>query len=173
MPDPNFDYEAALTACARGNQAALRNLYNQEAARMLALAGRMLADQTDAANIVHDAFVLIWKNAGSYDPDAAPARAWIYSIMRYRILNRLRQTGRPVPGRHAAAWSADLPAGESHSITVNTLRALDEQQRLPILMAYYGGLDYPRIATMRHAPQEQIRARVRAALGALIEADAR
>lgn len=172
MLAPSFDYEANLAACARGNQAALRDLYHQESPCMLALAVRTLADNHAAQAIVRDAFVLIWKNAANYDPEAGTARAWIYSIMRYRIMNRLRQSGRLTPAMKSG-WQADLPAtakaGEIPSL-VRTLEGLDKTQRLPVLMAYYGGLNYEQIAAATHAPQEQVRTHVHAALAAILEA---
>lgn len=172
MPAHSFDYEANLAACARGNQAALRDLYHQESPCMLALAVRVLADNSAAQAIVRDSFVLIWKNAASYDPQAGTARAWIYSIMRYRIMNRLRQAGRPTPAMKTG-WQAELPsqpaAGKTPSL-VRALEGLDKAQRLPVLMAYYGGLNYEQIAALTHVSQEQVRTHVHAALAAILEA---
>lgn len=173
MPEPTFDYEAVLGACARGTQAALRDLYHQESPRMLALAARVLADAGAAETIVRDAFVLIWKHAADYDPETGTARAWMYSIMRYRIMNRLRQTGRPIPALKAG-WQATLPADfkqNDPSSLIRTLGRLEQTQRLPLLMAYYGGLDYERIAMLMHLPKAQLRAQVHAALAAILEAE--
>jgi RNA polymerase sigma-70 factor (ECF subfamily) len=172
MLAPSFDYEANLAACARGSQAALRDLYHQESPRMLALAMRTLADSSAAQAIVRDAFVLVWKNAASYDPEAGTARAWIYSIMRYRIMNRLRQSGRPTPAMKVG-WQANLPAASTTDeipSLVRTLDGLDKAQRLPVLMAYYGGLNYEQIASVTQVPQEQVRTHVHEALEAILEA---
>ena len=172
MLAPSFDYETNLAACARGNQAALRDLYHQESPCMLALAVRTLADNSAAQAIVRDAFVLIWKNAANYDPEAGTARAWIYSIMRYRIMNRLRQAGRPTPAMKSN-WQAGWPTAakpDDMPNLVRTLEGLDKTQRLPVLMAYYGGLNYDQIAAITHTPQEQVRTQVHAALAAIHEA---
>lgn len=172
MLAPSFDYEANLAACANGSQAALRDLYHQESPHMLALATRTLADSHDAQAIVRDTFVLVWKNAANYDPEAGTARAWIYSIMRYRIMNRLRQSGRPTPAMKAG-WPATLPAmtdSRDAPPLVRVLEGLDEAQRLPVLMAYYGGLSYEQIATATKTTQEHVRANVHATLAAILEA---
>ncbi|HWK62800.1 MAG TPA: sigma-70 family RNA polymerase sigma factor [Eoetvoesiella sp.] len=169
----NFDYEAALAACARGSQAALRDLYHRETPQMLALATRMLADGSAAEAVVRDTFVLIWKNAASYDPQAGTARAWIYSIMRYRAMNRLRQSGRIVPAAKAG-WQARLPVLSNTADSAplaRTLNKLEQAQRLPILMAYYGGLNYEQIGALLHMPQEQVKSHAHTALAAILDAE--
>src|SRR5690554_888252 len=107
MAVSSFDFEANLAACAEGDHVALQELYKQESPHMLALCTRLLSQRSDAEEIVRDVFVLIWKNAANYDRDSGPARAWIYSILRYRALNRLRQTGRAMPAD--TDWVDTLP----------------------------------------------------------------
>jgi RNA polymerase sigma-70 factor (ECF subfamily) len=168
-----FDYETTLAACAQGNQTSLRDLFNQEAPHMLALAARMLADNSAAEIIVRDTFILIWKNASSYDRDVGTARAWIYSIMRYRVMNRLSQMGRASPALKTN-WQDDLPLpsnAEDPPGIIGKLNELDPAQRLPILMAYYHGLNYEQIAALTHVPQAQIKTQVHAALAVLSEVE--
>ena len=92
MPDraEQYDYEAALHACAAGEQAALRSLYDQESARLLGVAQRIVRDTALAEDIVHDAFLKVWTGAGSYDPLRGAARGWLYSITRHLALNAVR-----------------------------------------------------------------------------------
>ena len=168
-----FDYEGSLAACARGDQAALQELYAQEAPHMLALCIKMLSQRDDAEEVVRDIFVLIWKNAANYDPEIGTARAWIYSIMRYRILNRLRQSGRPDPAD--AEWIDTLPDaipvenGTEPSRTMQGLAQLDDRQRRPILMAFYNGFTYDQIATRLAMPAAEVKSQVRSGLRALEE----
>ena len=173
MSDPSFDYEAGLAACTRGDQAAFQELFRQESPRMLALAAKMLSRRADAEELVRDSFVLIWKNAGSYDPSMGPARAWIYSILRYRLLQQLRQPGR-ISGSDDA-WIDTLPdaaapaADAAPDEVAQRLAALDDAQRRPIMMAFYNGLTYEQIAARLATPVDQIKAQVRAGLRALQE----
>src|SRR5690606_12461691 len=82
MAVPPFDHETALLACAQGDQHAFQDLYLQEAPRMLALGLKMLGERASAEDLVRDAFILIWKNAESFDPQTSSARAWMHSILR-------------------------------------------------------------------------------------------
>lgn len=173
MSDPSFDYEAALAACAQGDQAAFQELFRHESPRMLALAAKMLSRRADAEELVRDSYVLIWKNAASYDPAMGPARAWIYSILRYRTLQQLRRPGRP--SGTDDAWIDTLPDGpaaapgaEPDEVT-QRLAALDDAQRRPIMMAFYNGLTYEQIAARLAAPVAEIKAQIRTGLRALQE----
>src|SRR3546814_20341286 len=98
MVVPPFDYKAALQACAQGDQNALKSLYGQEAPRMLALSMQMLAQHDEAQDAVRDAFVLIWKNAENHDESTGTARAWMYSLLPYSVLNTLSRAPNPPGG---------------------------------------------------------------------------
>ena len=163
-----FDYEARLTACARGDQDAFQQLYLHEAPHMLALGLKMLSQGADAQELVRDTFVLIWKNASSFDANMGTARAWMYSIMRYRATNRLRQLGtmRSLDKR----WLDALPdfsdnKRASDSAFLRALSRLDNSQRQPILLAFYHGCTYEQMATMLHTPAAKLKACAQAGLG--------
>src|SRR5690606_22729143 len=132
---------------------------------MLALGLKMLGERASAEDLVRDTFVLIWKNAESFEPQASSARAWMHSILRYRALARLRQTGRIRPG--LAAWSEALPAlpatTEAGSL-VHTLAALDDTPRQAILMAFYQGCHYDQISERLKVSAPHIKARVQQGL---------
>jgi len=173
MAVPAFDYETSLIACAKGDQSAFQELYKQESSHMLALCAKMLSQRADAEDIVRDAFVLIWKNASNYDSKMGTARAWMYSIMRYRVLNRLRQSGRIMPVD--SEWVDTLPDA---IVSANTEQAngltqcvakLDDAQRRPILMAFYNGFTYDQIAARLKTPAAEVKADVRAGLNSIRE----
>ncbi len=166
-----FDYEAALLACARGDQYMFQNLYQHEAPHMLALCLKMLSQRPSAEELMRDTFVSIWKNAQSYDPGLGAARAWMYSIMRYRALNRLRQSGRLRSAE--TEWNDALPdpgtAGMPASGLAQAISNLDETQRQPILMAFYNGYTYEQMAARLKQPAGQIKTQVQAGLHQLQE----
>lgn len=168
-----FDYETTLAACAQGDQESFQALYRHESPRMLALCIKMLSDRADALELVRDVFVLIWKNAEKYDPEMGTARAWLYSIMRYRVLNRLRQSGRSTPSE--TEWIDTLPDNAAATdqpdsdTLLRRLSQLDDTQRRPILMAFYNGYTYDQIATRLTMPAHQVKAQVRAGLRAISE----
>jgi len=168
MAVPPFDYEATLHACAQGDQDLFQALYRQEAPRMLALCMKMLTQREAAEDAVRDTFVLIWKNAGNYDRATGTARAWVYSILRYRVLNQIRRTGRPTNAVDDTLAAQHHTDGVSClAVHVQNLAHLDDSQRLPLLMAFYCGQTLEQIAERLVMPVDEIRARLRTGLDAM------
>tara|TARA_R110000782_G_scaffold76529_1_gene152269 strand:+ start:410 stop:667 length:258 start_codon:yes stop_codon:yes gene_type:complete len=85
MEHNTFDYEGALEAFER--------LYQQESGQLLGLAITLLGRRDQAEDCVHDALMKVWSNAHRFDRTLGQGRAWIYSILRYRALNQLRNRG--------------------------------------------------------------------------------
>lgn len=175
MAVPPFNYEVALAACAQGNENAFKQLYQHESPHMLALCTTMLAKPGDAEEMVRDSFMLIWKNADSFNPSVGTARAWMYSIMRYRVLNRLRQSGRPAASDATLINTLPVPPDSAAPRTppalVQQLSRLDDRQRRSILMAFYNGLTYEQIAARLALSVAQTRHHVRAGLNTLNQAE--
>lgn len=120
MPDTpgDFDYEAALAACAAGDRQAMHRLYQQEGARLLGVALRIVRQRALAEDIVHDACVNIWTRAASYDPRRGSARGWIYSVVRNLALNAVRDAGRHVDVDYTTtqALEADMSVQAHHEV---------------------------------------------------------
>ncbi|MFT0531658.1 sigma factor [Castellaniella hirudinis] len=157
-----FDYEAELLACAAGDQAAFHALYHHESPAMRALALAMLGAPEQADEVLHETFILIWRNASGYSPAIGTARAWIYSILRYRALERLRRC------RLAGDTDAEnlpLPALNLQSGLVQTaLSQLPGPQRDALLQAYLHGGDPARIAARLDRTEPDIQASIEAGL---------
>lgn len=173
MAVSDFDDQVALVACAHGDPQALQRLYDAEASRMMALSLHLVGQRSVAEELVADTFVLVWKNAESYDVSRGSARAWIYSILRYRALGRLRQAGRltTMPGGFASfALPSALQAAAATSgqpEILKALAALPENARQSIYLAFYKAFDFQRIAQRFESSVNEVRRTVREALRAL------
>ncbi len=171
-----FDYEAVLAACARGETAALRLLYDRDAPRLLGVAMRIVRQIELAEDVVHDAFVQIWRGARTFDPARGAGRTWVYSVLRHRALNAVRARGREVLADSenlarmtdigpnatlAAELAADAPALR------RCLEALTGEQRDSILLAYLQGFSHGQIARQLNAPLGTVKSWIRRGLDAL------
>lgn len=92
MADTTVSYKTLLEQCALGHSTALQQLYHLEASHLLALGISLLHRTSDAEELVRESFALIWHHADAYDPNLGSARAWIYSIFRFKALQRLKQS---------------------------------------------------------------------------------
>jgi len=173
----DFDHAAELVACARGDRSALRRLYDREAAQLLGVAYRIVRRPDLADEVVHDAFVQIWRKAGSFDRNRGEARGWIYSIVRHRALNLLRQDARLnrfEPGQLEAIAddSSEDPLRELSRLSETDalrgcLQRLDEPRRRMILLAFIEGCTHVQIAERLQQPLGTVKSWIRRSLQTL------
>ncbi len=74
MAATTVDLKEALAACAAGDRAALRAIYERECAAMIGVAARIVKRRELAEEVVQEAFVRIWRNAHRYNPELGPPR---------------------------------------------------------------------------------------------------
>lgn len=182
-PAPDFDYETALRECAAGRRPALEALYRQEGARLLGVAQRILRDHARAEDIVHDAFVNIWKRAATFEASRGSARGWIYSVARNLALNAVRDGGRETGVDNDTASALDTRDSmqawrdtrdafewrESAGRIGPCLEQLEPVRRNCLLHAYVEGLSHSEIAQRLGAPLGTVKAWIKRSLKALKE----
>ena len=88
--DPTGDAVALIHRMARGDGAALTELYGMWSPILLGASVRMLGDRHEAEEIVQDTFVRMWHRAVDYDPLQSPPFAWAFAVMRGYCIDRLR-----------------------------------------------------------------------------------
>lgn len=172
-----FDYEAALAACARGEQFALRALYDRERRRLMAVALRITRRREVAEEVLHDAFVQIWRKAGTFNPGLGSARGWIHTIVRHRALNAVRGSARTVNAdEETLAALADLAVdwrdGERSAegaALADCLDRLDAPKRECVLLAFVDGYTHEQLAAKLATPLGTVKSWIRRALLSLRE----
>lgn len=171
--EAQFDYEAALQACARGERSALQGLYRQESARLLGVVLRIVRDRAQAEDIVHDAFLRIWTQASRFDPQRGSARGWVFTLTRRLALNHMRDHAREAPlVEHDLATTATTDSfdwqvhpGRIHQC----LEQLEPVRRNCICHAYVDGYSHQQIAQKVGAPLGTVKAWIKRSLAALKE----
>jgi RNA polymerase sigma-70 factor (ECF subfamily) len=161
MLNADFDYEAQILGCARGEQVALRRLYDQEAGQLLGVALRIVRRREVADEVLHDAFLSIWQKSATYSPALGSGRGWILTIVRNRALDVARQSGREISSSENTI--EDIPSdglGPLEALSRNRdvsalcrcLECMDEQKRACILLAYLDGYSHQQIADRLACP---------------------
>ena len=77
---------------ARGEAAALGELYDRFASLVHSLAHRVLDDDEAADRVTREVFAHIWENPDAYDPKQGPMRSWVATLTHRQAVQRLRQT---------------------------------------------------------------------------------
>jgi RNA polymerase sigma-70 factor (ECF subfamily) len=172
--------EQLLEQIARGEPDALATLYDRYHKMSYSLAVRVTGDVPLAEDVVQEAFLGVWRNAGRYSSVRASVRTWILAIVHHRAIDALRR-------RRA---TTDLPDGDSpppvglvmpdvwpevvgrldREQIRRALESISQSQREAIALAYYGGLTQQEIAARTGTPLGTVKSRVRLGLLALRQA---
>ena len=159
--------EALLEAVARDDEAALGELYDRFGRIAYGLAHRILRDASLAEDAVQEAFLQIWRGAGSYRPERAKASTWLLTFVHRRAVDLVRREERrraepvealpdpPGPGADELAVQ-----GSRRQVVRDALQALTAEQRQAIELAYYGGLTQSELADRLGQPLGTIKSRM-------------
>ncbi|MER5361489.1 sigma-70 family RNA polymerase sigma factor [Streptomyces sp. NPDC002785] len=92
---------------ARGEAAALGELYDRFASLVHSQAHRILDDETAADLVTREVFGHVWENPDAYDPKQGSMRAWVARLTHRQSVRRLREEG-SLPGGTDEEAGADL-----------------------------------------------------------------
>lgn len=127
----------------RGEPAAARLLVAAKLPRALGLATRMLRDTAEAEDVAQEAFVRIWRNAGSWQPGRARFDTWLHTVVLNLCRDRLRRrreiSGDAIPEQADPMLNAEaaLLEAERADAVKQAIAALPERQREAILLVHY------------------------------------
>ena len=82
--------QTRLTAIAAGDEAALKALYDETAAKLFGLVLRIVRNREAAEDVLQDVYLRIWQKAGSYAPEAGRPITWMCAIARNRAIDVVR-----------------------------------------------------------------------------------
>jgi RNA polymerase sigma-70 factor (ECF subfamily) len=157
---------------ADGERNALAALYARHGGVALAFARRMLSDADDAEEAVQDAFVSVWRRAGTFRSEAAAPRTWILSIVRNRCIDTLRRrrgdTTAPLDETQPEAFENELWSEiwkrQCGAAVRSALGSLPPEQREVIELGFYGGYSHSQIAERLALPLGTLKKRMRSGL---------
>ena len=127
---------------------------------------RIVRDLDAAEDVVQEAFVQVWRQAGRYDPRRGSPQAWLCTIARTRALDRLRRrvARREQEEVTEPAASGGTPDREGELAVRKALLSLSADQRRALELAYYEGLTQSEIARRLNEPLGTVKTRIRTAL---------
>jgi len=148
---------------ARGEEAALGELYDRYASLVHSLAHRVTADDDAADQITREVFGYVWENPDAYDPRYGPLRSWIAALTRRHAVHRLRQfenRGQSDPDEvEARVREANTAARADFIVT-----SMPAPLRAALELAYRERLDYRQAAVGLGVSEDEARRRLRLGL---------
>lgn len=163
-----------LSQVATGDQEALKQLYDRYAAHLNNFVRNYLADPNEAADIVHEAMLDVWRTADRFR-GGSTVKSWMFSIARNKAIDRNRKGARTVFGEVDTEIADDAPdphktleAFQDAERVRICIEGLNEIQKSAIHLAFYEDLSYSQIAEIEDCPTGTVKTRIMAAKSALM-----
>jgi RNA polymerase sigma-70 factor (ECF subfamily) len=155
--------ERLAAAIAAGEAEALRQAYRRYGPAVAAMAELMTEAPEERRAMVEDAFLALWLQAGSFDPNRASFATWFLTLAHRRAVLRLRRGG------DAASSQADAGPAEAWAGRTGAEPFGDDETKRLVLGAFFGGLTHVELARLWGAPVERVRSLLRVGLIRLSE----
>ena len=159
--------EAVLALVSRADEAALGELYDRYGRVAYGLALRVVRDRALAEDAVQEAFLAVWRSAGSFLAEQGKPSTWILTLVHRRAVDLVRREERR---RTEPLDEVAQPTGEAtdeeawlraqRQVVQEALRKLPPDQREAIELAYYGGFTQSELAERLGQPLGTIKSRM-------------
>jgi RNA polymerase sigma-70 factor (ECF subfamily) len=156
---------------------AFEALYNRFARSAYGLALRVTGQEALAQEVVHDAFLALWRAPEAYDPARGPFRTFFLSLVHHRAVDTVRREER-LRRRTERALNLQDPLDEDVAEGVvedawlavrrkevrQALTTLPPEQRKVLELAYFEGYTQTKIAALLGVPLGTVKTRTLAAM---------
>ena len=160
-----------------GDRAAFDDLYKRYAPPAYGLAYRLTGQQILAQDVVHDAFMALWRAPEAYDPARGAFRTFFLSLVHHRAVDTVRREERlrkrqerasnlePVHDEDVANDVVDAAFLGDRRLEVRAaLQTLPPEQRQVLELAYFRGMTQVQIAEKVGIPIGTVKTRTLAAM---------
>ena len=149
-----------------GDELALEVFYHANQERVFRFAYARLNDSFDAADIVNEVMLEVWRGAGRFEGRSS-ASSWVFGIANHKIIDRLRQ-------RRATHEELDegledettidpveaISASEDAEHVHRCLETLSSSHKAALHMAFFEDMSYPQIAGALDVAEGTVKSRV-------------
>ncbi len=165
---------------AAGDAGSLEELYNRYGVQVFSMAYGILRDYALAEDLAQEVFMALWTRAGRFDAAKGVFRHWFLHLAHNRVIDEVRRRRRatlmdadraPEDATLGLVSNGDTADEAITSVLVGeareALRALPEEQRVVIVMAYLEGATQQEIAQRTGTPLGTVKTRLRLGLSKL------
>jgi len=149
-------------------------LYDRHSRAAYSLAYRMMGERQAAEDLVQDAFLKVWRGAGSFRSERGSVRTWLLSIVHNRGIDQLRSLGsrRRTQERIEASAPRFQPSeafaqswrNSQRQQVREALKTLPPEQLKVLELAYFSGYTHVEIAELLGLPLGTVKGRMRLGL---------
>jgi RNA polymerase sigma-70 factor (ECF subfamily) len=173
----NFDEQPLLRRVAAGSAAAVEEFLERYSGLVWKLARTFLRDSSQAEDALQEIFIDLWRSAGRFDPERGSEAAFVATIARRRLIDRLRKIERqPAAQRLEDDASVGVDKGlerletcEEAGVAARAIRELKPEQQQVIVLSVVHGLSHRDIATRTGMPLGTVKSNLRHGLARAVE----
>ncbi len=169
---PEASDEVLAARIAAGDRGAFASLYDRYAPRLHAWAAHALGG-VEADDAVQEVFVRVWRKSWQFDATRGRFASWLLAVARHHLIRELMKRRRQLvaaeeiervlanavdPGRDVEdeVWLRDR-----ERVVLAALRAIPEEQRRVLVLAYFVGMTQSQMARQLGIPLGTVKKRVR------------
>src|ERR671912_1407739 len=166
--------EDLISLVEASDSEAFAALYDRHSRAAFSLAYRMMGDHQAAEDLAQDAFLKVWRGAGSYRTERGSVRTWILSIVHNRGIDQLRSLAsrRRTQDRVEASAPVSQPSEAFAQTWRNSQReqvrealgTLPPEQLKILELAYFSGYTHVEISELLGVPLGTVKGRMRLGL---------
>lgn len=179
MAEPARQYliladEDLISLVEASDSEAFATLYDRHNRAAFSLAHRMMGDRQAAEDLAQDAFLKVWRGAGSYRAERGSVRTWILSIVHNRGIDQLRsQASRrrtqdkieaSAPRSQPSEAFAETWRNSQRDQVREALNTLPAEQLKILELAYFSGYTHVEISDLLSLPLGTVKGRMRLGL---------
>jgi RNA polymerase sigma-70 factor (ECF subfamily) len=165
MAQSDHDMEL-MRRVAAGEEPALCELYATYSQRLYAYALRLTGDPTQADDVLQDALIVVWRNAGHYRGEGRLV-AWLLGIVHHTAMKALRYrsillTDEIEDNLPSPSDSPEIQAQVSQQAqwVRRGLQSLDPEHRAVLELVFYQGLKLEEVAEVCNCPLGTVKSRL-------------
>lgn len=154
-----------LKAVGQGNEAAIRELYEQYSRRIYAFTLNRVGDPGLAEEIVIDTMHEVWKRPDRFRGESKFS-TWLLGVARYKILSARRSRGpdhdeldEELPSDDCSAFDL-LAQKQRHEGVQHCMGKLSAEHRECLHLVFYEGMSVREVAEVQDAPENTIKTRL-------------
>ena len=162
-----------MKAIAAKDEAALAQLYDRYRVILFGLLMRILNNREEAEDVLQEVFLQVWRKAEDFDETRGRPFTWLVTLGRSRGIDRLRtlasrervaEAGAREASEEISDAATDAFRSEQRGLVNDALAQLPDEQKGPLMLAYFDGLTQSEIATRLGAPLGTVKTRMRTGL---------
>ena len=157
---------ALMSRIAAGDKSAMRGLYETYSLNLTNFVKNWLYDPTQAADLVHETMLEVWRNAGRFEGRSS-LKSWIFSIARNKSIDTNRRGARvtytdEIPENIDEKTSQeDFVLGVQNAKYLSAaMKELSESHRRVLHLAFFEDMKYEDIAVIEGCPVGTVKTRI-------------